>query len=223
MGRLLKTFRPKTCDEFETDLVLYAYDKIAPEERVGIEAHLDACASCRDRQDQLLQELATAPLDFPPPQFWDDYSREMQQKLAVIDEERPQPSTWLKPFSVRGITAMAAGAVLVVALGIALKDSLFSSGDGPQGEAMMEVLPIVQNLEFFESMHYLEMMDKERDGNIKSSRAGEQHGAMIASIRESDARDFFGAGSLDPTRESFGAPHQPCMTAHCRSRRPEIT
>lgn len=227
MGRLLKTFLPKTCDEFATDLVLYAYDKIAPEERVGIEAHLDACASCRDRQDQLLQELATAPLDFPPPQFWDDYSREMQQKLAVIDEEPPQPLTWLTPFSVRGITAMAAGAVLVVALGLALKDSLFSSGDGPQGEAMMEVLPIVQNLEFFESMHYLEMMDSEPDRNIKSSRAGEQHGAMIASIRASESRGSSSGGRYSPDTIDggalFAALQRPCLAVHCRSRRPNIT
>jgi len=169
MRRLLKPLMSKTCDEFETDLVLYAYGKIPTQERAGIEAHLDACAACRVRQDGLLEELATAPLDFPPQQFWDDYSREMRQKLGAVDTERAHKLKWLAPLSWGGITAMAATVVLVIALGMTLKDTLFSSPDETQEDAMMEVLPIVQNLEFFESMHYLEMMDQESDGQIKSS------------------------------------------------------
>lgn len=176
MRRLLRTVMPKTaCDEFETDLVLYAYGKIGDVERASIEAHLDACASCRARQDRLLEELATAPLDFPPPQFWDDYSRELRQKLAAIDEGRRNGLRWLPPLSFGGITAMAAGFVVVIALGMSLQHTLFSSRDDLQEEAavqedaMMEVLPIVQNLEFFESMHYLELMDQDTEGKIKSS------------------------------------------------------
>lgn len=190
MRRLLKTLLPKTCHEFETDLVLYAYGKIATADRCGIEAHLDACTFCRDHQDQLLQELATAPLDFPPPQFWDDYSREMRQKLAVIDKEKQKTPTWLTPFSVSGITAMAAGLVLAVTLGIALKDSIFSSDDKPGEDGMMRVLPIVQNLEFFESMHYLEMMGREPSGDVKSSDTGKEHGVMVAWTRESSRREW---------------------------------
>lgn len=189
MRRLLKTFLPKTCDEFETDLVLYAYGKIATAERSGIEAHLDACASCRDRQDQLLQELATAPLDFPPPQFWDDYSREMRQKLAVVDENKQRTRTWIAPFSVGGIAALAAGLVLVVALGVTLKDSIFSSGDEPREDGMMKVLPIVQNLEFFESMHYLEMMGQEPGDDVKSSNTRKEHGVIVVWARESPRRE----------------------------------
>lgn len=173
MRRLLKLSKPKTCDEFETDLVLYAYGKVDSEERSGIEAHLDACAHCRARQDRLLEELAVAPLDFPPQQFWDDYSREMRQKLENVDRERQHKLNWRAPLSAGGITAIAATLVLVIALGMSLKDSLFSSPEENQDEAMIEVLPIVQNLEFFESMHYLEMMDQESEGQIKSSDAGE--------------------------------------------------
>lgn len=190
MGRLLKLFVPKTCADFETDLVLYAYGKIDTEQTSAIETHLDACVSCRDHQDQLLKELATAPLDSPQPEFWEDYTREMRQKLAAVETREKIPSTWLRPFRVRGITAMAAGMVLVIALGISLQDRIFSSGDRPQDNAVMDVLPIVQNLEFFESMHFLEMMDREADGKIKSSQAGEPHGRMIVSIQDYDATAF---------------------------------
>lgn len=185
MRRLLRTLIPRTaCDEFETDLVLYAYGKIGDLERASIEAHLDACAACRARQDRLLEELASAPLDFPPPQFWDDYSRELREKFAAIDDRRQNRSRWLPPLSFGGITAMAAGFVLVIALGISLQHTLFSGRDDvPEGvtvqeDAMMEVLPIVQNLEFFESMHYLEMMDQEMDGKIKSSDRRDRFGAQ---------------------------------------------
>jgi len=179
MRRLLKLSKPKTCNEFETDLVLYAYGKVDSEERSGIEAHLDACAHCRARQDGLLEELAVAPLDFPPQQFWDDYSREMRQKLEKVDQDREHELNWLNwraPLSAGGITAIAATLVLVIALGMSLKDSLFSSPEENQDAAMMEVLPIVQNLEFFESMHYLEMMDQESEGQVKSSDAREYPG-----------------------------------------------
>jgi hypothetical protein len=182
MRRLLKKLLPATtCDEFETDLVLYAYGKIANRERESIEAHLDACAACRTRQDRLLEDLATAPLDFPPPQFWDDYSREMRQKLEVA-RQRQSKLRWLPPLSFGGITAMAAVLVLVIALGLSLKDTLFSSPDEVQEDAMIQVLPIVQNLEFFESMHYLEMMDQETNGRIKSSDVREEFGGKDSGL-----------------------------------------
>lgn len=181
MMRLLKNLLPKAyCGEFETDLVLYAYGKIADRERAGIEAHLDTCPACRARQDQLLEELATAPLDFPPPQFWDDYSRGMRQKLEAVDEQRHRKLRWLSPLSYGGITALAAGLVLVIALGLTLKDTLFSSADETQEDAMMQVLPIVQNLEFFESMHYLEMMNQEQEESIKSSDVRDDFGGTVA-------------------------------------------
>lgn len=182
MRRLLKTFLPKTCDEFEADLVLYAYGKIASQESESIEAHLDSCAACRRRQDRLLEEVATAPLDFPPPQFWNDYSREMRQKLAAIDEKRRNRLKWSMPLGLRGITAVAATLVLVIALGITLKNTVFSSPEGAQEDAMMKVLPIVQNLEFFESMHYLEMMDPQVDGHIKSSDMRSEFGPYDSAL-----------------------------------------
>lgn len=190
MMRLLKNLLPKAyCGEFETDLVLYAYGKIADRERAGIEAHLDTCPACRARQDQLLEELATAPLDFPPPQFWDDYSRGMRQKLEAVDEQRHRKLRWLSPLSYGGITALAAGLVLVIALGLTLKDTLFSSADETQEDAMMQVLPIVQNLEFFESMHYLEMMNQEPEETIKSSDVRDDFGGNVSAISLAQAYD----------------------------------
>ena len=84
---------------------------------------------------------------------------------------------------------MAAGVVLVVALGITLNDSIFSSDDESREDGMMRVLPIVQNLEFFESMHYLEMMGQEPAGDIKSSDTRKEHGVIVAWARRSKARD----------------------------------
>jgi len=230
MRSLPKIFLVKSCNEFETDLVLYAYGKIGTEERAGIEAHLDGCASCRNRQDELLRELATAPLDFPPPQFWEEYSTQMRRKLAIVDEQKQKTLTWRKPFGLGGLTVLAASLVVVIALGMTLKDSIFSTGDESQEDAMMQVLPIVQNLEFFESMHYLEMMDQEPDRNIKSSDARKQHGVWATWTRETSENELverpigsrYSLSAKDGDELSTALRRSACIGNGCISRRPNV-
>ncbi|MEW6323598.1 MAG: hypothetical protein AB1635_21205 [Acidobacteriota bacterium] len=87
----------------------------------GREAHLRACAGCRDQVDRLkaiLREAASVDVPDPSPLFWDHLSARVRQ--AIEADATPSTSwvpVWLR-WSVLG--PMAALAVLVIVLADAL-------------------------------------------------------------------------------------------------------
>jgi hypothetical protein len=156
------------CSDFEQDLVLYYYKESSADECLQIESHLQFCSGCR----RFLQELASLlPLtlqdDEPLPPFWESYSRELRRKLGRAESK---PSWWnrLSPFfSPWPVPATAAAVIIGLAVTLTLGTWRGKNEDlPPENEAVLEVLPIAENLELLRSMEFLDALDL-----LESSRA----------------------------------------------------
>jgi hypothetical protein len=148
------------CGEFEADLVLYYYGDSSEAERRRVEGHLNGCQRCQrflnDLRGLLPQMETKVEL---PANFWNDYYREMVQKL---DQERERKSWWrsLIP-NFGGWMVPAFGTAVVVVLAVAL---VFGKGDwnfSNQAQPEMipqEILSDTGRLEFFKSLDMLESL-----------------------------------------------------------------
>jgi hypothetical protein len=154
------------CSDFEQDLVLYYYKESYADECRRIESHLQSCSGCK----RFLQELAgllplTLKDDEPAPAFWESYSRELRHKLAGA-ESKPFWSNRLSPlFAPWPATAAA----VVVGLAVTLTLGTWNNKNDdlpPENEAVLEVMPIAENLELLRSMEFLDALDL-----LDSSRA----------------------------------------------------
>jgi hypothetical protein len=151
----------KTCRNLEADLVLYYYRELAERDRRDCEAHLKECEYCRSSLAEMHRLLPlTAVSDEPPPAFWDGYSRELRQKLDSVAGKGSwwkSVAAWFKPLPV---PALATGAVLLMALALTLgKEFWQASAPAPDDQAVIEVLPMAEQLEFFSDMDLLDNLD----------------------------------------------------------------
>jgi hypothetical protein len=157
----------------EEDLVLYYYKELAGAEQTQVETHIKDCAPCRLYLQEMTSILpSTVMADDPPETFWTDYNREMRLKLSEAREKK----TWwqnlvglLQPWP-RSAWAMAA--VVALALTITLGKTLWQSPEpAPDDQALIEAMPVAENLEFFKNMDVLDAMDflESSDGSTKET------------------------------------------------------
>ena len=149
------------CRDLEEDLVLYYYDELSESDRRSCETHLKDCEYCRASLAAMskLLPIITAH-DEPPPAFWNDYSRELRQKLDLAAERKSWWRRIANLFAPIPIPALATGAVLLLALTLTLGKGLWqSSTSAPDDESFMEVLPIAEQLDFFSDMELLDNLD----------------------------------------------------------------
>lgn len=149
------------CKDYEEDLVLYYYGDCPMDEGERIQGHLKSCAVCSRFFDDLNKLLPlTVKTDEPSPAFWEGYSREVRQKLASAGERRPWWDgllSFLRPWPV---PVFATALVLVLALTLTLTKQTWRARDAvPKEEALLEVLPIAENLDFYKSMDVLDSLD----------------------------------------------------------------
>jgi hypothetical protein len=149
------------CKKFEEDLVLFHYGDLRGPEREALQSHVNGCAGCTGFLEQLGRLLPlTARADEPGQTFWNDYSREMRHKLDAAAEKRPWWQSVAIIFQPRVLSAAAGAAVVVVALALTLGRGLWPTKDVPHDDAaMMEALPVAENLEFFKAMDVLDDLD----------------------------------------------------------------
>lgn len=149
------------CKAFEEDLVLFHYDELGGAERQALQSHVNGCAACA----AYLQDLAklmplTVSADEPAQGFWDNYSRELRRKLDDAAEKRPWWESLANLWQPRVLSAVAGAAVITIAL-------VFTFGRGGRptaelsqdDEAMIEAMPVAENLEFFKTMEVLDDLD----------------------------------------------------------------
>lgn len=151
----------KACRNLEEDLVLYYYGELSASDRRNCEAHLKDCDACRASLAEISKLLPiTTAHDEPPPTFWNDYSREMRRKLDAVAERETWWRRIVSLLSPLPVPALATGAVLLVALTLTLGKGLWqSSNSAPDDPALMEVLPIAEQLDFFSDMELLDNLD----------------------------------------------------------------
>jgi hypothetical protein len=86
------------CTLFDTpDVELYFYDELDTVDRARVEAHIRACAGCRQRLDDLgaiRRALASRPVvDAPPAGDWSGFTRRLDAAIATNKAESAGPST----------------------------------------------------------------------------------------------------------------------------------
>jgi predicted anti-sigma-YlaC factor YlaD len=148
------------CKEFEEDLVLYYYGEVSPVERKRVEDHLAGCSGCRSFSDdlhRLLPQMAQ-PKELPQT-FWDNYYREVMDKLA---EQQARSSWWRDLFvPMRSWAVPAFGAAMVLVLGLTLTlDNIPWNSPGEQKQAAIpqEILSDPNTVEFFRSLELVESL-----------------------------------------------------------------
>lgn len=162
------------CKNFEQDLVLYYYDECDKKDHIRVETHLEGCVSCRRFLKELRQLLPlTSKLDEPDEAFWDAYSREIHGKLAEVSEKPPWWNKILTLFHPWPVPALATALILVVALTLTFTKGMWrSQGTPPEEMTLLEILPVAENLEFFEAMEILDALDLLEDvGGAKNGSA----------------------------------------------------
>lgn len=160
------------CQEMEEDLVLLHYGDLPTAERDLLQNHLGGCAGCADYLKELttLLHLTVKP-DEPPQTFWTDYSRELRHKIAEASETKSWRQRLSHLFQPRLVPVFAAAAMVALALTITFGKGMWRTSDVPQEDAaMLEALPVAENLEFFNTMDVLDDLDLlESMGNLGSA------------------------------------------------------
>lgn len=147
------------CSELEADLVLFHYGDLAGAERDTVQSHVNGCSNCAGylRDLDKLMPL-TLKSDEPPPPFWSDYNRELRRKLEATETSWARSLKTL--FQPRWFPALATAAVIVLALTFTLGKGMWRGRSAPeQDSALLEALPVAENLEFFETMDVLDDLD----------------------------------------------------------------
>jgi predicted anti-sigma-YlaC factor YlaD len=164
------------CKEFEEDLVLHYYGELSLAERKRVESHVAACSVCRGFADdlgRLLPQMAK-PMELPD-RFWDNYYREVIDKIT---EQRERTHWWREMFAPMRLWAVPAfGAATVLVFGLTL--TLGKVGWNPlsepkQGLIPQEVLSDENKVEFFKSMELVESLRtlEALDVPVESTNAG---------------------------------------------------
>ncbi len=148
------------CGEFEENLVLFHYGDLDGAERGVLQAHLQRCTACAG----YLKELGTLlPLtlitDQPSEAFWTDYNRELRQKLDHAAEKKSWLQTLGELFRPGWMPALATAGVVALALTFTMGPDIWSTNDSQDDAAIMQLLPVAENLEFFNTMEVLDNLD----------------------------------------------------------------
>ena len=147
------------CNEFEQHLVLYHYGDLSAEDHDQLTTHLRACPGCATYLRELAALLPlTVNTDEPDEEFWQNYSREMRHKLAELQEKK----FWWQELqsALRHWTLPALAGTAVIALAVTLNIANKTTTDVPVADpALMEILPMAENLELFNNMDVLENIE----------------------------------------------------------------
>jgi len=149
------------CAEFEADLVLYYYGDGSEVERRRVEAHLAGCEHCgRFLNDLrgLLPQMATK-VELPA-NFWNDYYREMVQKLDEARERKSWWRDWIPSFGGWMVPAFGTAMVVVLAVALIFGEADWNLSSDPSSQEMIpqEILSDSSRLEFFKSLDMLEAL-----------------------------------------------------------------
>jgi hypothetical protein len=149
------------CREFEQDLVLFYYNDLTGADRVDIEKHIQECNQCGlyVRELGAILPLAAAR-DKPEASFWENYRREMRHKLEQADEQKSWRQALAAVVQPWRLPALATTGAIVLALTLTFGYAVWRDRQAPPDEqALVEVLPMAENLEFFRAMEVLDAME----------------------------------------------------------------
>ena len=150
------------CAELEQDLVLFHYGELNGAERQRVGEHLKGCAACAQYLTELGNLLPKTLLtDEPPQAFWNDYGRELRQKLAELGVRESRWRKLISAFQPWAMPALATSALVALVLTFALGKGIWLTRDTPPpaAEAILEVLPLAENLDFYRNLEVLDTLE----------------------------------------------------------------
>lgn len=158
-------------------MVLYYYGDCAAPEREKLEKHLKECASCSRFLEDLRAYLPLMARPKNPPQaFWDSYYRDVQKKLAALEEKGARWREWRSFFRPWAVAAVGAALGLVLALSVTFSRGTWRFWEGPNKEEIPQEIRVAANdIDFFEVMDLLDSIDLlEALEKTKSASTGSQ-------------------------------------------------
>jgi hypothetical protein len=149
------------CAEREENLVLFHYGDLDGTERDDLHAHVGRCAACASYLKDLgtLLPLTVAASE-PAASFWSDYNRELRKKIDATLEHKTWTQKLGEFFQPRWVPAFATAAIVALVLTFTFGRGIWSPGEPVQEDAaLVEVLPVAENWEFFNTMDVLDNLD----------------------------------------------------------------
>lgn len=148
------------CRDFEEDLVLYYYGDGSEAERSRVEGHIPDCSRCGRFLDDLRKLLPPmAKAKELPQSFWDDYYREVIQKLGVQEGRSFWWRHFFAPLHSWVVPAFGTAAVVILALALTFGNNGWNFLRPANREAIpQEILSNANDLEFFKSMDLVELL-----------------------------------------------------------------
>jgi hypothetical protein len=149
------------CPGQEENLVLLHYGDLAAPETNDLRAHLDGCAGCAGYVKDLRILLPlTVAAEEPTPAFWSEYDHELRRKIDAAAERKSWTHKVADFFQPRWVPVFATAVMIALALTFTLQRGIWNS-DEPAGEdaAIIEQLPVAENLDFFNAMELLDNLD----------------------------------------------------------------
>lgn len=149
------------CPAHEENLVLLHYGDLAGAEAEPLRSHVRDCSACAGYLSDLGAVLPlTVAVDEPAPAFWLAYDRELRNKIDHYVESKTWSQRLARLFQPRWMPAFATAAVVALTLTLTLGREFWN----PQNEldenaAILELLPLADNLEFFNHMELLDNLD----------------------------------------------------------------
>jgi hypothetical protein len=149
------------CPGQEENLVLLHYGDLGAPETRDVRAHLESCAVCAGYLKELrtLLPLTIAAAE-PTPAFWNDYDRELRRKIDAVAESKSWTQKLADFFQPRWVPVFATAVMIALALTFTLGRGVWGPGEREQEEAaIFEIMPVAENLEFFNAMEVLDHLD----------------------------------------------------------------
>ncbi|MCH7913320.1 MAG: zf-HC2 domain-containing protein [Deltaproteobacteria bacterium] len=153
-------YSPEACKDFGEDLILYYYGEWQGTERDRVEVHIKDCARCESFLEELSRLLPLShDTDEPPEAFWEQYSIEMHQKLAALEEKRPWWNSLFDRITPWTYGAVATAFGLILSLVLAFSGGKWLQRYSSEDRLPQEIQSVSGELEFFKTMELMEVLE----------------------------------------------------------------
>lgn len=157
------------CDAYRNKLLEYLDGDLTGTPQTELEAHLTQCPGCREELQSLQDTvalIARMPAPEPSETFWQQYLRELRQKVAA-PPWRSRLQKWLAGFMRRPIPAVAVTVALMLAVFLTW-DTLTERSPAPPLVSLdlTEQLALSQDLDLLRDMDLLETLDLLEDWEV---------------------------------------------------------
>lgn len=161
------------CQACRNSLLEYLDGELTGAAKTDLETHLTLCPDCREEVRTLRKTLtliAGMPAPEPPEAFWQQYLRELRQKIAPAPR-LPRLGDWFTTPLLRPVPALAVAILLLSAVVLTWRSS---SERPPMAElaslSLTQQLALSRDLDMLQDMDLLEEIDLLEDWELIDSR-----------------------------------------------------